>query len=677
MVSEKAKMNKLKKLDKLVDDIHGEGFFSDMASKVKRIINPVLTSMGIYSTDIGIDKPVKESEPSDTLTNQPAKQGYLETLLQGRKNYPPPARAILAKYGDLRIIKAVVIRQPIMAITPAIFNVASFGAFQETLDKQPYDTLFHLRSVFTLEGGNRVQVEKSEVIHIDTKIHQIKGQQEKEVQLPTEPLTINQLLDGAKDILKGNMFSYDAFKNNCQDFQLAIYRGANLLTPELETFIKQDVSEIASESPFLSKLANAITGIGGKFNELIHGAGINKKYNKNHLVQSILFDKKKWKTNEAVEWLQDNNYISHKVDITSHYLRFRQLDPKDYPKPHWHYTTHRLGNGIDFIILYRQSNKELPITTVKGMSKKQIHSIMTGSGDLIHIDLGSHNATGKSKNSMEGDGIQKLKFSKSIPLSGGALTNDQMNAILNSNIAPADLNGIIEGEIAENTARQRQPRQPRQPRAINIINPQAKPDDFATQYMKIKMLNDATKYTHNIPAKTKRKYTRKSDAEKIKIAREKLKLKLLKEKLKKTTTKKTTKKMKGGVLESAPQTQWDEMVGVPKFLANMRDSSKSMESYNPLDMKLSTQNVMLNNLKKSDLEDLGRLKTEAKRSMYDRDAAIQKIKSITKRRVKSEVKKVKTAKPRNLKTRGSPQAKIAALEKLNKSRKKRTKKITL
>jgi len=520
MVSEKAKMNKLKKLDKLVDDIHGEGFFSDMASKVKRIINPVLTSMGIYSTDIGIDKPKKEDEPSDTLANQPAKQGYLETLLQGRKNYPPPARKILAQYGDMRITKAEVIRQPIMAITPAIFNVASFGAFQETLDKQPYDTLFHLRSVFTLEGGAKVQVEKSEVIHIGTKIHQIKGQQEKEVQLPTEPLTINQLLDGAKDILKGNMFSYDAFKNNCQDFQLAIYRGANLLTPELETFIKQDVSEIASESPFLSKLANAITGIGGKFNELIHGAGINKKHNKTHLVQSILFDKKKWKVNEAVEWLQDNNYISPKVDTTSHYLRFRQLDPKDYPKPHWHYTTHRLGNGIDLVILYRQSNKELPITTVKGMSKKQIHSIMTGSGDLIHIDLG--NATGKSKNSM----------------SGGDLVHNPSNPL--------------------------------------------------------------------------------------------------------------------GLKSNVPH-----------------------QSYNPLDMKLTSQNVMLNNLKKSDLQDLDKLKTEVKRSMYDRDAMIQKIKSITKGRVKSEVKKTKSAKPRNLKTRGSPQAKIEALEKLIKPRKKRTKKITL
>jgi len=636
MVSEKAKMNKLKKLDKLVDDIHGEGFFSDMASKVKRIINPVLTSMGIYSTDIGIDKPKTESEPSDTLTNQPAKQGYLETLLQGRNNYPPPARKILAQYGNMRITKAEVIRQPIMAITPAIFNVASFGAFQETLDKQPYDTLFHLRSVFTLEGGAKVQVEKSEVIHIGTKIHQVKGQQEKEVQLPTEPLTINQLLDGAKDILKGNMFSYDAFNNNCQDFQLAIYRGSNLLTPELETFIKQDVSEIASENPFLAKLANAITGIGGKFNELIHGAGINKKHNKTHLVQSILFDKKKWKVNEAVEWLQDNNYISPKVDTTSHYLRFRQLDPKDYPKPHWHYTTHRLGNGIDLVILYRQSNKELPITTVKGMSKKQIHSIMTGSGDLIHIDLGSHNASGKSKNEMSGDG------------QGTGFIDRFMTAL-----------DVRDKKIKEKAYLKALPSN-----STKAFNENLRKLDFVAGR------DDISPITR----KPKRKYRRKTDEEKAQLYREKL-AKLTK----KATTERTKKKIKGGALEHEPPNplglkSWNPIVGgVPH------------QEYRPLDMKLTTQNVMLNNLKKSDLEDLDRLKTEAKRSMYDREAAIQKIKSITKRRVKSEVKKVKSIKPRNLKTRGSPQAKIEALENFKqesndtylKPRKKRTKKITL
>ncbi len=527
MVSEKAKMNKLKKLDKLVDDIHGEGLFSDMASKIKRVLNPVLTSMGIYSTDTGNQK---DNQTPDVIpTNTPPKQGYIDTLMNGRNNFPPHARVILKSHGDKRITNAVVIRQPVLSFNTSLLNMASFGAFQSSLDKQPYDTLFHLRSVFTLEDGTRVQVEKSEVIHIDTKITTVKKQQEKEVDLPQEPLTINKMLEGAKRILKDKMYSYDGFKNNCQDFQLAIYRGSGLLNPELESFIKQDVSEIAESSPIISKLANFVTGIGGKFNELIHGAGINKKFNKTHLVQSVLFDKKKWKTKDAIKWLQENNYHGLSVDITTHCLRFRQLEPDDYPKPDWHYTTHRLRNGVDLVILYNQSGKT--------------HTIITGSGDLIHIDLGSHT----SKNNM----------------SGGELTHI---------IAPK-----IQSKI---------PMENGHPRGI------------------IPKIGGALTHTGDIqePFRTVRN-------------------------------------------------------------ANVFGTPRPMETYRPLDMKITSQNKLLNNLKKSDLQDLAHMQNDIKKEAYDRAKHIEKIKSITKKRVKSEVKKVRVYKPRNLKTRGSLESKIERLKK--------------
>ena len=220
----KRKLNKLKKLSKLVDEIHGEGFFSDMASKIKQTLNPLLTSMGIYSTDIGIIKSNKNSIQTPlNPSSEPVKQSYFDAVFSGRNNYPPAVREILKKHGGKTITKIVVIRQPVMSFNTALLNMASLGAFQASLDKQPYDKLFHLRSVFTLDDGTRVQVEKSEVIHIDTKITVVRGQEEQEVDLPERSLTINGLLEGAKSILKDKMYSYDGFKNNCQDFQLALY----------------------------------------------------------------------------------------------------------------------------------------------------------------------------------------------------------------------------------------------------------------------------------------------------------------------------------------------------------------------------------------------------------------------------------------------------------------------
>jgi hypothetical protein len=510
-----------------------------------------------------------------------------------------------------------------MSFNTKLLNFVSFGAFQESLDKQPYDTLFHLRSVFTLEDGTRVQVEKSEVIHIDTKITVVKGQQEQEVDLPQEPITINKFLEGAKGILKGNMFSYDGFKNNCQDFQIAMYRGADLLTPELETFIKQDVSEIAESSPIISKAANLVTGLGGKFNELIHGAGIHKKFNKTHLVQSVVFDKKKWKLNDAIKWLDENNYHSPKVDSTTKTMRFRQIDPTPYKSPDWKYTTHRLGDGIDLIILYRMTGNEHPIETPTGLSKGQKHHLIVGHGDLIHIDLGSHNASGKAKLKMTGDGLHKLNsFTNVVP--------NQKHMDIKQE---AGATHLMEGE--------------------GII-------DTIIEF--VKSLSKRNNPNPDVEFNPTRKVRGRVQPEPPKLYRQ-----LYGE----ATRNHIGYGISGGVLGhtgTEDNARYNPLTGNMEYTGH---SGNPMKSYNPLDMKISTQNLMLNNLKKSDLQDLDRLKTEVKRSNYDREATIQKIKGLTKSRVKKELKAVKTAKPRNIKTRGSLESKKALLEQMIKKPKRK------
>jgi len=605
--------SKTKKLKRLEAQLQGEGFFSDMAAKVRQYINPKLTSSGIYSTNVGIKKSsIRQPVQPQQTPEQPAeKQGYFNSLMYGRNDFPPAARAILKLHGEKRITKAIVIRQPVMSFNTKLLNFVSFGAFQESLDKQPYDTLFHLRSVFTLEDGTRVQVEKSEVIHIDTKITVVKGQQEQEVDLPQEPMTINKFLEGAKKILKGNMYSYDGFKNNCQDFQIAMYRGADLLTPELETFIKQDVSEIAESSPIISKAANLVTGLGGKFNELIHGAGIHKKFNKTHLVQSVVFDKKKWKLNDAIKWLDENNYHSPKVDSTTKTMRFRQIDPIPYKSPDWKYTTHRLGNGIDLIILYRMTGTEHPIETPKGLSK------------------------GRKQHLISGNGLHKLNsFTNVVP--------NQKHMDIKQE---AGATHLMEGE--------------------GII-------DTIIEF--VKSLSKRNQSGMMQEVQTRQTIKDKKDADRFKLFRQ-----LQGEAMKDRTSKDDLERryrgygISGGTLSHSPQTQWEMKHDIPDQYANIRDTTKPMDRFSPLDMKLSTQNLMLNNLKKSDLQDLALMKNQSKSSTYDREAIIQKIKGLTKSRVKKEVKAVKTSKPRNIKTRGSLESKKALLE--QKPKRKYVKKI--
>lgn len=44
-------------------------------------------------------------------------------------------------------------------------------------------------------------------------------------------------------------------------------------------------------------------------------------------VQSVVFDKRYWSIPRAKQWLREHGYMSPKVDIKEHQLRFRQLEP--------------------------------------------------------------------------------------------------------------------------------------------------------------------------------------------------------------------------------------------------------------------------------------------------------------------------------------------------------------
>jgi hypothetical protein len=346
---------------------------------------------------------------------------YANTVLNGRNNYPPSARKVLETHGSKSIKSMVIIRQPIQSFINKVFNGLTFGAFQKKLDELPYDDLFHLRMVVTLDDGTRIQIEKADVINISTTITAHSRQEEMSVPI-NKSLTLTDLVNGGQKVLGSNTFSYRAFGNNCQDYQMALLKGSSLDTPALSTFIKQDTSELATLSPALVKVANAATDLGGKMNEIIKGTGIKKKHKDSHIVQSVTFDSKRWTTKEARKWLTENNYISSKVDRKLNTLRFRQRDPEEF-REGFKYTTHRLPHGIHLIIVYQ---------SVKGNGINTPNTWSFGNGLDIHIDYNSHNATKGSKAVVSGDGMnfftgkEQPKTSMRPPGYGGALSHDFM-----------------------------------------------------------------------------------------------------------------------------------------------------------------------------------------------------------------------------------------------------------
>ena len=380
--------------------------FTKVTNKASRMIGkPVQKLMGIGDTTI---KKISRSKYTPNFVSKPlqAVSSYANTVAYGRNDYQPSARALIKQYGDKVITHIDIIRQPIQSFINTAFNALTFGQFQKKLEEMPYDKLFHLRMVITFQDGQKLQVEKNEVINMQKKIDTVKGQEVMPVPI-NKSITLNQLLEGGKSVLKDQYFSYRAFGNNCQDYQMALLKGSNLLTPQLANFIKQDVEELSTINPYLKKIANAFTDLGGKFNEIIHGTGIHKKYSKTHRVQSVIFNKKQWTIPRARKWLKENNYIYSDVDKKVNFIRFRQIDTDTIDKDIYSYTTHRLPDGIELIIAYKKKQIK-----GKGINNKNMRSCK---GGKIIID------DSDSDSDIEGTS------SKRTSVNGGALVSDLPN----------------------------------------------------------------------------------------------------------------------------------------------------------------------------------------------------------------------------------------------------------
>lgn len=189
---------------------------------------------------------------------------YLYSIVHGRSTLPPQARKTLQQHGMKMVARVEVFRRPISQV----INYA--------LGK-PYDELFHLGIIVTLADGMAIQIQKNAVIDISPAT--IKRSQYQIVPCKTpQDTTLNQMIQRTA-ILMGNRFLvYSSYKNNCQNFTMSVLAASDILTPELQQWIKQEKTDgVFSRNPTLRRIANTITDTAGSLDVLINGDGIQKK----------------------------------------------------------------------------------------------------------------------------------------------------------------------------------------------------------------------------------------------------------------------------------------------------------------------------------------------------------------------------------------------------------------
>jgi len=198
-------------------------------------------------------------------------------LIYGRTDYPIEQQRIIDRYGD-RIIKSIKIgRTPLPSTLTKALNIVSLGAFNKLVEKSPYDDLFHLFCILTLENGAVIKIllEKNEAINMKV-VSNYNPKNAEYVDVPRIPngVTFNDLLNNARKVQGSKFFKYNSASNNCQDFLIAVLKGSSMLTDSLSKFIKQDVKSIFKTLPITQKIINTLTGLGGAVDVIKKGLRI-------------------------------------------------------------------------------------------------------------------------------------------------------------------------------------------------------------------------------------------------------------------------------------------------------------------------------------------------------------------------------------------------------------------
>jgi hypothetical protein len=215
----------------------------------------------------------KVVDPIQTEVNKVSKT--VKAVVGGVTDLSASVRDILAKHGDKTITKASVYRTPVSSVVKEALNVVSLGEFKKKLSAAPYDDIYHLFMLLTLSDGTTVSLEKNALITM--RVNPSRKGDFREAS-PPEGLTLNALMDNTRKKMGKKFLPYSARNMNCQNFILNVLRANQMDTPTLDTFVKQDTSDLlGAPDSFLNKFSDAVTNLGGVVATIQEGGEVKVK----------------------------------------------------------------------------------------------------------------------------------------------------------------------------------------------------------------------------------------------------------------------------------------------------------------------------------------------------------------------------------------------------------------
>jgi hypothetical protein len=139
------------------------------------------------------------------------------------------------------------------------------------LERSPHDEIFHLFALITLEDGTVLTLDKQ--AQITLKVGSKPYTDSVNVSPPFT--TLNEMLDKTKAHMGNDaFFGYNANGNNCQNFLFKFLMTSGKATPEIRTFILQDVKSLFDDN--LEYFSKFVTDLGSKIATIQYGGKVKK-----------------------------------------------------------------------------------------------------------------------------------------------------------------------------------------------------------------------------------------------------------------------------------------------------------------------------------------------------------------------------------------------------------------
>ena len=173
-------------------------------------------------------------------------------------------KQFLKSHGQETITSLKTGRSPIQKAVRLGFDLISGGAFEQAHKKLGVDNFFHLYLII----NDKYIIEKNETVNYKPYT---KQPQEETLSVPVKDITIDQLVqNGAKGNEKSFWVEYNPLGNNCQQWVSKILSKNNLMTPEISSFVNQDMEALLKELPgYVPETTKSITDVASFANRII------------------------------------------------------------------------------------------------------------------------------------------------------------------------------------------------------------------------------------------------------------------------------------------------------------------------------------------------------------------------------------------------------------------------